>query len=301
MNFKVDPQVCPSLPGRITFKNSHLKKIDTHQHFWKMSQAGKILDDFRTRTIQRDFLPGDISPVLNRNGFDGCVAVQINPSEKETDFLITLAKTHGFIKGVVGWVDLQADDINERLQWYKSFTLVKGFRHALEKETSRDLMLHPRFKRGISALQRFGFSYDISINPDQLGFAADLVAAYPEQKFVVDHLGKPSVQLKEIEEWKKEITRLAKFPNTYCKISGLVTEANWQSWSYKDFIPFIDVVVNAFGTDRIMFGSDWPISLIAARYEEVLAIVENYFSRFSPKDKEMFYRQNAINFYGLQN
>jgi L-fuconolactonase len=301
MKFKGELKVCPTLPCKVNLKISHLKKIDTHQHFWKMSQDGKILDDFRGRTIQRDFLPDDISPVLNRNGFDGCVAVQINPSEKETDFLITLAKTHDFIKGVVGWVDLQADDINERLQWYKSFTLVKGFRHALEKEPSRDLMLHPRFKRGISALQRYGFSYDISINPDQLVFAADLVATYPEQKFVVDHLGKPSVKLKENAEWKTQITRLAQYPNAYCKISGLVTEADPESWRYRDFKPFIDVVVNAFGTGRIMFGSDWPISLQAARYEEVLAIVENYFSRFSPRDKELFYRQNAINFYSLQN
>jgi len=282
-------------------KIHHLKKIDTHQHFWKMNQVRELLDDFQTRPMQRDFLPGDISPVLNRNGFDGCVAVQINPSEKETDFLITLAKTHDFIKGVVGWVDLQADDINERLQWYRSFSIVKGFRHALEKETSRDLMLHPHFRRGIAALQRYGFRYDISIYPDQLRFAADLVAIYPDQKFVIDHLGKPSVKRKEISEWRTEITRLAAYQNTYCKISGLVTEAEWRSWRYRDFKPFIDVVVNAFGTDRIMFGSDWPISLIAARYEEVLAIVENYFSRFSPKDKEMFYRQNAINFYGLQN
>src|SRR5215217_459490 len=249
--------------------------------------------------IQKDFFPDDLKPVLERNGFDGCIAVQASQSEEETVFLISLAKQHHFIKGIVGWVDLQADDVEERLAKYKSLPVVKGFRHVLQGEPQRDLMLKPQFKRGIVALQRHGFTYDILIFPDQVKFSDELVASFPEQKFMIDHIAKPYIKRKEIDEWKRDMEAIALHQNVYCKISGMVTEADWKAWKKEDFKPYIDVVVNAFGTNRIMFGSDWPVCLVAASYEKMLGIVKDYFSAFSKKEQDKFFGLNATRFYNL--
>jgi L-fuconolactonase len=276
-----------------------MKKIDAHQHFWQFDPVRDSWINEEMKVIQKDFLPGDLEPVLRKNGFEGCVAVQASQSEAETDFLISLARQHGFIKGVVGWVDLQANNIADRLAQYKSFPVVKGFRHVLQGEAQRDLMLQPAFKRGIAALQQYDFTYDILIFPDQLKFSTGLVTHFPEQKFVVDHIAKPSIKRKEIDTWKADIENLALHQNVSCKISGMVTEADWKTWQKEDFIPYLDVVVNAFGIDRVMFGSDWPVCLVAASYLDMLAIVNDYFSTFSNEEQEKFFGLNATRFYNL--
>ena len=275
-----------------------VKTIDAHQHFWKFDPVRDNWITDEMSVIQKDFFPDDLKPVLQQNGFDGCVAVQASQSEEETDFLVTLAKQNDFIKGVVGWVDLQADDIEERLTKYKS-TPVKGFRHVLQGEPQRDLMLKPEFKRGIAALQKHGFTYDILIFPDQVKFSDELAASFPEQKFVIDHIAKPYIKRREIDEWKKDMEQIAKHGNVYCKISGMVTEADWKGWKKDDFKPYLDVVVNAFGMDRILFGSDWPVCLVAASYRQMLAIVKDYFASFPENEQEQFFGLNAIRFYNL--
>ncbi len=275
-----------------------MKTIDAHQHFWKFDPVRDNWITDEMSVIQKDFFPDDLKPVLQQNGFDGCVAVQASQSEEETDFLVTLAKQNDFIKGVVGWVDLQADDIEERLTKYKS-TPVKGFRHVLQGESQRDLMLKPEFKRGIAALQKHGFTYDILIFPDQVKFSDELAASFPEQKFVIDHIAKPYIKRREIDEWKKDMEQIAKHGNVYCKISGMVTEADWKGWKKVDFKPYLDVVVNAFGMDRILFGSDWPVCLVAASYRQMLAIVKDYFASFPENEQEQFLGLNAIRFYNL--
>ena len=249
--------------------------------------------------IQKDFFPDNLKPVLQKNGFDGSVAVQASQSEEETDFLISLANQNDFIKGVVGWIDLQANNIEERLAKYKSISVVKGFRHVLQGEPQRDFMLRPEFKRGIEALQQHGFTYDILIFPDQLEFSNELVSSFPEQKFVIDHIAKPYIKRKDIDEWKNDMEKIAKHKNVCCKISGMATEADWKGWKREDFKPYLDVVVNAFGTKRILFGSDWPVCLVAASYEEMLAIVKDYFASFSKDEQENFFGLNAILFYNL--
>jgi L-fuconolactonase len=249
--------------------------------------------------IQKDFLPENLKSVLDKNGLDGSVAVQASQSEKETEFLISLAEENKFIMGVVGWVDLQADDIKDRLAKYKSIPVIKGFRHVLQGETQRDLMLQPSFKRGIAALQQFGFTYDILIFPDQLKFCRKLVAEFPDQKFVIDHLAKPGIKNGEIEEWKNEMNLMAAYPNVYCKISGMVTEADWKNWKDEDFKPYLDVLVDAFGVERLMYGSDWPVCLLAGSYEKVMSIVINYFSSFSPEEQDQIFGLNAKHFYKL--
>ncbi|MBO9683816.1 MAG: amidohydrolase family protein [Flavisolibacter sp.] len=273
--------------------------MDAHQHFWQFNPVRDSWITDEMSVIQKDFFPCDLKPVLQQNGFDGCVAVQASQSEEETEFLISLAAQNDFIKGVVGWVDLQANDIEERLAKYKSIPVVKGFRHVLQGEPQRDLMLKPEFKRGIAALQKQGFAYDILIFPDQINFSGELVASFPEQKFVIDHIAKPYIKRKEIDEWKRDMEKIAKHENVYCKISGMVTEADWKAWKKEDFKPYLDVVVEVFGTDRILFGSDWPVCLVAASYEKMLGIVKDYFASFSQNEQDRFFGLNAIRFYNL--
>ncbi len=251
------------------------------------------------QVIQRDFLPKDLQPFLSENECEGSVVVQSDQSEEENIFQLRNADENDFIKGVVGWVDLRAVNIEERLVYYRQFRKLKGFRHVLQGEAKRDLMLDPDFMHGISLLQNFGYTYDILIFPDQLQYVPSLAGALPQQPFVIDHIAKPNIKGGEIHTWKKDIEAAAAFKNVYCKISGMVTEANWHAWKQEDFTAYLDVVVNAFGEDRIMFGSDWPVCLVAATYKQVLGITENYLASFTGDVQEKFYYRNASRFYNL--
>jgi L-fuconolactonase len=251
------------------------------------------------KVIQKDFLPEDLAPVLLKNGFEGCIVIQSDQSEKENFFQLKNAQTFDFIKGIVGWVDLQDKNIEERLQYYSQFKKMKGFRHLLQDEPQRDKMLQPLFRNGIRLLKQYNFTYDILVLPDQLQYIPAFVAAFPDQSFIIDHIAKPNIKEHEIDSWKKEITSIAKFENVYCKISGMVTEANWNKWKKEDFKLYMDVVLESFGTKRLVFGSDWPVCLLAASYTEVLGVVEDYFSAFSKAEQAQFFTLNAANFYKL--
>jgi L-fuconolactonase len=276
-----------------------MKRIDSHQHFWKFDPVRDSWINDEMKLIQKDFLPEDLKTVLKQNGFDGCVSVQSDQSEEENNFHLQHVEKFDFIKGIVGWVDLRSQTIEERLQYYSVFKKLKGFRHVLQAEPQRDLMLQPAFMNGISLLSKYNFTYDILIFKDQLQYVPKLVSAFPDQPFVIDHISKPDIKNKDIRQWKKDISVLGQFENLQCKISGMVTEALWKSWAIEDFKPYMDVVVEAFGTDRIMFGSDWPVCLVAASYNEVVTIVEDYFSSFSKDEQEKFFGLNAIKFYKL--
>ncbi|HTM91364.1 MAG TPA: amidohydrolase family protein [Flavisolibacter sp.] len=273
--------------------------IDSHQHFWNFDSEEFAWITQEMSLIKKDFLPGDLKPILQEHDFDGCVTVQAQQSEDETNFLLKLAECNDFIKGVVGWADLQAENINERLAYFKQFEKLKGFRHVLQGEIKRDLMLSQDFKRGISLLNNYNFTYDILIFPDQLVFAKELVKEFPEQKFVIDHLAKPYIKDGKIEEWKKDMEAISSFNNVYCKISGMVTEADWKKWKTQDFFPYLDIIVNSFGTDRIMYGSDWPVCLVASSYTQALNILKEYFSSFSKDEQDLFFGNNAAKFYNL--
>ena len=280
-------------------KHAGVMRIDAHQHFWKFDPVRDswITDDMAA--IQKDFLPADFQVVLKENKFDGSVVVQSDQSENENEFQLKNAEENDFIKGVVGWVDLQAGNLEDRLAYYSSFKKMKGFRHVLQGEIDRSFMLKPEFMNGISKLEKFGFTYDILIYADQLKYLPDFVGAFMNQKFVIDHLAKPGIKKGEISEWKKEMQRIARFENVYCKISGMVTEADWKNWKRDDFIPYIDVVIEAFGPNRILYGSDWPVCLVAASYEQMLGIVEEYFSSFSETEQQLFFGGNTTRFYNL--
>lgn len=274
-------------------------RIDSHQHFWNFDPEKFDWITEEMSFIKKDFLPGDLKPILQKNNFDGCITVQVEQTEEENNFLLKAAQDNEFIKGVVGWIDLQSENIEERLAYYTEFKKLKGFRHILQGEKKRDLMLSPDFKRGISLLSKYNFTYDVLIFPDQLMFAKELVNEFPEQKFVIDHLAKPYIKDGRIEEWKKDMEAIGSFENVYCKISGMVTEADWKNWKAKDFFPYLDVVVKSFGTNRIMYGSDWPVCLVAASYEQVLNIVREYFSSFSKNEQDLFFGGNAVKFYNI--
>jgi L-fuconolactonase len=227
------------------------------------------------------------------------MAVQANQSEEETNFLVDLAGEYDFIKGVIGWVDIQAENILDRLAHYRQFSVVKGFRHILQSENQRNLMLHPRFKNGIAALNQFGYTFDLLIFSDQLKFAAELAAEFPEQKFIIDHLANPNFKSHENEQWEKDIKQIARYENVYCKISAMVTNADWEHWKKETFKPYIDIVLKEFGIDRILFGSDWPVCLLASDYEQMLNIVLDYFSLFTEDEQEKFFGKNAVKVYNL--
>lgn len=274
-------------------------RIDSHQHFWMYEKQQHAWINDAMHIIQKNFMPADLQPVLKKNNIDGCVLVQVDQTEDENIFQLKNASGYDFIKGVVGWVDLQAMDIGERLQHYQQFKKMKGFRHILQDEKDRALMLRPAFKRGIGLLNAYNFTYDILILPDQLQYTRELVKSFPDQRFVIDHIAKPDIKNKKINDWEKDMRALASYKNVYCKISGMVTEADWHHWNIKDFFPYLDVIVQTFGTKRIMFGSDWPVCLVAASYEQMMAIVQEYFSSFSENEQNDFFANNAIKFYNL--
>ena len=274
-------------------------KIDSHQHFWNFHPVKDawISDDMKV--IQQDFMPADLLPLLHKNDIDGCIAVQADQSEVETHFLLQLAEENDFIKGVVGWVDFKSENIGERLHYFSQFEKLKGFRHIVQGESEDDFLLSDDFCNGISQLEKYNFTYDLLILPKHLKYAAEFVKCFPRQNFVIDHLAKPNFKENDFSDWEKGITELALHKNVYCKVSGMVTEADWQHWKAADFNYCLDILVRNFGIDRLMFGSDWPVSLLAASYEQSTAIVKNYFSKFSKQDEHKIWGANAMKFYNL--
>lgn len=275
-------------------------KIDAHQHFWKYDPVRDGWITGEMSVLKRDFLPGDLLQELRANGIDGSIAIQASQSEEETGFLLDLAPQFNSIAGVVGWVDLRADNLAERLEYFSHFDKLRGFRHIVQAEPDDRFMLGGDFLRGISRLKEFGFTYDILIYPKQLPAAVELVGKLPEQRFALDHIAKPAIKTKEIADWAKHIKTLAAAPNVYCKLSGLVTEADWKNWRPDDFKPYLDVVFEAFGCDRVMFGSDWPVCLLAGSYQQVKELVMDHVRDRPETEKENIFGGNAIRFYGLK-
>jgi L-fuconolactonase len=273
-------------------------RIDAHQHFWHYHPVRDAWITDAMKNIQRDFLPGDLGALLNENSIEGCVAVQADQSENETNFLLGLAERNPFIKGVVGWVDLCDPEIEKRLAYFSKFKLIKGFRHVVQGE-AEDFLLQEDFCRGVSSLHPYGFTYDILIYPKHLPATVEFVERFPKQKFVLDHLAKPSIRDREMSEWEKNIRLLAQFKNVSCKLSGMVTEANWTGWRYEDLFPYIDIIVANFGTERIMYGSDWPVCLVAAEYKQQLDVYRRYFKDYSQPDQQKVFGGNAKVFYNL--
>ena len=250
--------------------------------------------------LKRDFLLEELALELKANGIDASIAVQADQSEKDTLFLLEMAQDNPHIAGVVGWTDLASPNIDERLQFFSRYRKLRGFRHIAQSEPDDRFLVRPDFVRGISRLKQFGFAYDILIYPRQLPAAIELVSKFPEQRFVIDHLAKPEIKSQDLTFWETDIRRIAESSNVFCKLSGLVTEADWRKWKAAEFKPYLDVVFDAFGADRLMFGSDWPVCLLAASYAQVKQIIEDYLHGFTAAQKETIFGGNAIRFYILK-
>jgi L-fuconolactonase len=250
------------------------------------------------KRIQRDFLPRDLEPLLRKNQMHGCVAVQVDQTEEENFFLLDLAARHEFIKGVVGWIDLRAPDLDERLQYFSDHSKLKGFRHIVQGEL-KGFLSDPAFINGVKKLGVHNFTYDLLVYHHQLAEALAFVQQVPDVKIVVDHIAKPSIRTKEKTHWELNMAALATFQNVHCKLSGMVTEANWTNWDREDFEPFLDEVFEFFGTERLMYGSDWPVCLVAASYDDQFSIMNDYASRLTPSEKQKVFGDNAKRFYNL--
>ncbi|MCB0837787.1 MAG: amidohydrolase family protein [Bacteroidetes bacterium] len=274
--------------------------LDTHQHFWHYDPVRHEWISDEMKAIRKDFLPEQLQAIYQKTGVDGCIAVQVDQTEAETHFLLDLADKHDFIKGVVGWVDLQDENIEERLAYFSRFDKLVGFRHIVQGEADVNFMLRPGFLNGISHLSTYHFTYDILIFPHQLGAALELIRQFPDQKFVIDHLAKPYIKDQFFDGWAVMMKAIGKYPNAYCKVSGMITEADWSNWKQHDFIPYLDLVYEAFGPDRLMFGSDWPVCLLAGEYDEVLNLVHTWMAALSETEKEKILGQNALGFYGIK-
>lgn len=272
--------------------------IDSHQHFWQFDPQRDSWIDDTMQILQRDFMPEDLLPQFEENNVVGSIAVQADTSEEETSFLLALAADHPFIFGVVGWADFCRHDVGETLAQFSDHKVLKGYRHIVQKEPD-GFMDRKDFRAGIQQLADLDYTYDLLLYPHQLEEAIRFVKAFPNQRFVVDHLAKPYIKAKEIDPWKEHIEQLAAFPNVSCKLSGMVTEAHWEAWEYTDFIPYLDVVTGAFGTDRLLFGSDWPVCLLGGSYPKILHLVMTYFDSFSTTEKEALFYKNTQQFYQL--
>ncbi|MGB5205149.1 MAG: amidohydrolase family protein [Eudoraea sp.] len=273
--------------------------IDSHQHFWKYDPVRYGWIDDSMKVLQKDFLPADLGPILKDNEVDGCVAVQADQSEAETEFLLGLAAENKFIKGVVGWVDLRADDVDKRLAHFSQDKKLKGIRHIVQEEPDPECMLRKDFQNGIGHLAQFGLTYDILVYPNQLAAAVLLARAFPDQKFVLDHIAKPRISEGLDNQWVHHIKELGLNPNVSCKVSGMVTETKNFKWRQEDFSPFMEVVLDAFGWQRLLYGSDWPVCLLGGSYKEVITIVRDYISKLSDHERAGIMGQNAVNFYSL--
>jgi len=274
--------------------------IDSHQHFWRYDPRRDNWITDEMSFLKRDFLPADLTPEMRANHVDGCVAVQADQSEQETMFLLNLAAECSEIKGVVGWVDLCSPELPKRLEYFSQFEKLRGFRHVVQSEPDDRYMLRPDFLAGIGLLERFNFSYDILIYARQLPAAIELAEQFPQQRFVIDHIAKPSIRSGAISPWAQQIESVAKNPNVYCKLSGLLTEGDWRGWREADFKPYLDVVLNAFGPDRLMFGSDWPVCLLAGTYRNVKELIAGCIRDLPLAQQQKIFGLNAASFYGLK-
>jgi L-fuconolactonase len=275
-------------------------RIDAHQHFWNYSAAEYPWIGAGLERLARDYLPPDLEPLLAAEGFEGSVAVQARQSVEESRWLLALAEAHPLVKGVVGWVDLRSDRVGDDLRMVAAHPKFVGVRHVVQDEPDPRFVLGEGFIRGLRQLRQHGLPYDLLLYPTQLPAAVELVALLPEQPFVVDHLAKPRIAAGAIQGWGRDIRAIARHENVCCKVSGMVTEAARQGWKRADFTPYLDVVLEAFGPERLMFGSDWPVCLLAGEYADVATIPRDYFSRLSATEQRMIWGGTAARFYGLK-
>jgi L-fuconolactonase len=274
-------------------------RIDSHHHLWRYNATDYVWMDERMVSLRRDFLPEDLERTAGVSGIEGSVVVQARQSVEETEFLLTLAATTPVIRGVVGWVDLRSPVVQRDLERFSANPLLRGVRHVIHDEPDERFILGRAFRAGIELLRRYGLTYDLLLRPPHLPHAVAVVEAMPDQPFVIDHIAKPDILRATLEPWREGMRALAAHENVFCKISGMVTEADWETWRYEELAPYMEAVLELFGPERIMFGSDWPVCTLAADYGRVVGIVERFIEPLTPDEKEAIMGRTAQRFYGL--
>ncbi|NDC53814.1 MAG: amidohydrolase [Planctomycetia bacterium] len=273
--------------------------IDAHQHFWRYSPAEYPWIGPGMDRLAKDYLPADLETVARPVGVGGSVAVQARQSLAETRWLLDLAAADPFVLGVVGWVDLRSATVADELAAFVPDEKFVGVRHVVQDEPDPRFLLGEAFVRGVRTLHRFGLTYDLLLFPPQLPAASELVGLLPEQPFVLDHLAKPRIESGEIVAWRRDIEVLAGHENVCCKLSGMVTEAAWRRWKPADFTPYLDAALTAFGPERLMFGSDWPVCLVSGDYADVVGIVTDFIATLSAAEQDEIRHRTARRFYHL--
>jgi L-fuconolactonase len=273
--------------------------IDAHQHFWQVGRFDYPWMSTDLGVLYRDYLPNDLAPILEQNRVTQTVLVQASNSVAESRWLLDLADTNNFIAGVVGWLDLASPDIDAQLKELCARRKFKGVRHLVESEPNDDWLIQPAVLSGLQKLSEHRLSYDLLMHTRHLKHVSLVAESCPDLALVIDHLAKPPIARSEIKEWSHAFKPLARYSNVYCKLSGLVTEANWNSWQSDDLRPFVDCALEFFGAERMMFGSDYPVCLLAATYDRVLDSFQEILKYLSDADREKIFANNAAKFYRL--
>ena len=273
--------------------------IDTHHHLWNYNPVEFDWIDDEMAAIRKSFLPADLQATLANTGVEGVVTVQARQSLEETNWLLKLASENDFIKGVVGWVPLADESIQQILEEYKSSPWLKGVRHVVQGEPDPEFILGKDFNKGISLLKNYNLVYDILIFEHQLANTIRFVDQHPEQQFVVDHIAKPKIKKNKLEPWAKNMKEMAKRENVSCKISGMVTEADYKLWTEEQLNPYFETILEAFGSSRLLFGSDWPVCLVATNYSNWLELVKKTISNFSKEEQDFILYKNAQRIYNI--
>ena len=275
--------------------------VDAHQHFWKLSQPFDYgwLDAEKMAPIRRDFLPEHLEPHLRNTGVDWTILVQTQHNLEENRWALQLAERHEFIAGVVGWVDLASERCEEQLLELKQHPRFVGIRHITQDEPDEDFIVRPDVLRGLKVLQRHGIPFDLLFYVKHLKHAATLAGALPELPMVIDHLAKPRIRDGVTEDWLPHLQAAARFPNVYCKLSGMITEADWRRWKPGNLKPYVEAALEAFGPERCMFGSDWPVCELAGSYEQVYAALVESIGPLQPSERSAVFGDTACRFYRL--
>jgi L-fuconolactonase len=274
--------------------------IDAHQHFWNYTADDYPWISSGMERLAHNYLPPHLIKITQPHNITGSVAVQARQSTHETEWLLQLADEHNFIRGVVGWVDLRDPEVEKDLERFSQHDKFVGVRHVVQDEPDPRFLLRDNFLHGISQLSKYDLTYDILIFPNQLPAACEFVKLFPNQRFVLDHMAKPDIEHHNLSEWKRDFDALAEHDNVVCKVSGLVTEAKWKVWHQRDFTPYLDAALEAFGPERLLFGSDWPVCLLSAEYAEVLCIANSLIDRVSLHEAKAIRGLNTAQVYGLQ-
>ena len=274
-------------------------KIDSHQHFWNYDPVEYPWIADSMSVLRRDFTTADLKAELSEVGIGGCVAVQARQTLAESHWLCSLAEENEFIRGVVGWADLRSEDADAQLDELNSHPRFVGVRHVVQDEEDDRFIVGEAFMRGVALLEKYELRYDLLIFPRQLPATLEFVKRFHDQPFVLDHIAKPPISSGTLAPWETNIRQLAKYPNVMCKVSGMVTEAEWDRWEVEQFDPYLDVVLDAFGPKRLMYGSDWPVATLAGSYKQVHSLALRLADRLSESEQELFWGHNAVEFYGL--